>query len=280
MYWRFIIYDLFLSMKLNLSKPLAFFDLETTGTNITHDRIVEMAIIKVMPHGERLTFVKRINPERAIPKEASFIHGIYDKDVKDAPIFKMIAKEVANFLQGCDLAGFNVWRFDIPMLVESFLRAGVDFNIEHRKVVDAQKIFHLMEKRNLTAAYQFYCNNKLTKAHNAMADTEATVAVLEAQIAHYEDQPVTDGTGRQLGVIKNDITQLHALTATPILDFAGRLAYDAQGTAVFNFGKHKGKPVIQVLQQEPTYYDWMMKRDFALDTKRKLTQIRLQMGRN
>lgn len=264
-------------MKLNLSKPLAFFDLETTGTHITHDRIVEIAIIKVMPKGDRLTFVKRINPEKTIPKEASSIHGIYDKDVKDAPSFKMIAKEIAKFLQGCDLAGFNVWRFDIPILVESFLRAGVDFNMQHRRVVDAQKIFHLMEKRNLTAAYQFYCHKKLIKAHSAMADTEATVAVLEAQIARYENQPVTDSAGQELGVIKNDVNQLHALIATSTLDFAGRLTYDTQGVAVFNFGKHKGKPVMQVLKQEPTYYDWMMKGDFTLDTKRKLTQIKVQV---
>ncbi len=268
-------------MKLNLSKPLAFFDLETTGTHITHDRIVEIAIIKVMPNGDRLPLVKRINPERAIPKEASLIHGIYDKDVKDAPTFKVVAKEITNFFQGCDLAGFNVWRFDIPILVESFLRAGVGFKVKHRKVVDAQKIFHLMEKRNLTAAYQFYCHKKLTNAHSALADTEATVAVLEAQIVHYENQPVTDSIGQELGVIKNDMEQLHALTAAaPTLDFAGRLTYNAQGAAVFNFGKHKGKAIIQVLQQEPTYYDWMMKGDFALDTKRKLTQIRLQIERN
>ena len=263
-------------MKLNLKKPLAFFDLETTGTHIVHDRIVEIAVIKVMPNGERLVFAKRVNPEKAIPAEASMIHGIYDKDVQDAPSFKMIAKELVKFLQGCDLAGFNVWRFDIPMLVESFLRAEVDFKMEHRQVVDAQKIFHLMEKRNLTAAYQFYCHKQLVGAHSTMADTEATIAVLEAQIARYNGQSVTDHAGRTLGSIENDVNQLHALAAAPILDFAGRLVYNTQGVAVFNFGKHKGKPVVQVLQQEPTYYEWMMKGDFALDTKRKLTQIKLQ----
>ena len=263
-------------MKLNLKKPLAFFDLETTGTNVTHDRIVEMAIIKVMPNGERLTFVKRINPEKAIPLGASLIHGIYDEDVKDAPTFKMVAKELDKFLQGCDLAGFNVLRFDIPMLIESFLRADVVFKMQHREVVDAQRIFHLMEKRNLTAAYQFYCDKKLVGAHGALADTEATIAVLEAQIARYANQPVTDHTGRTIGSIENDVTKLHALTDTPILDFAGRLVYNTQGTAIFNFGKHKGKPVVQVLQQEPTYYEWMMKGDFPLDTKHKLTQIKIK----
>jgi len=174
------------------------------------------------------------------------------------------------------LAGFNILRFDIPMLIESFLRAEVEFKMAHRKVVDAQRIFHLMEKRNLSAAYQFYCQQELTGAHNAMVDTAATLAVLEAQVARYENQLVTDSTGRQLGVIKNDVTQLHALTASNMLDFAGRMVYNAQGIPVFNFGKHKNKPVIQVLQEEPTYYTWMMRGDFPLDTKRKLTQIKLQ----
>jgi DNA polymerase III subunit epsilon len=263
-------------MHLHLKNSLAFFDLETTGTNITHDRIVEIAIIKVVPGGDRLTFEKKINPERSIPAEASLIHGIYDNDVKDAPSFKMIAKELVKFLQGCDLAGFNVLRFDIPMLIESFLRSGTDFKIENRKIIDAQRIFHLMEKRNLTAAYQFYCHKELTGAHNAMTDTEATLAVLEAQIVRYTNQPVTDNTGKTLGVITSNVSDLHALTATPWLDFAGRMVHDTQGTAVFNFGKHKGKPVAQILQQEPAYYDWMMKNDFPLDTKRKLTQIKLQ----
>jgi len=263
-------------MSLQLKNPLAFFDLEATGTHITQDRIVEIAIIKVMPDGTQLTYNKKINPEKAIPLEASCVHGIYDTDVKDAPTFKMIAKELSKFLQGCDLAGFNVLRFDIPMLVENFLRAEVEFKLEHRKIVDAQRIFHLMEKRNLTAAYQFYCQKPLEGAHSAMADTAATMAVLEAQIARYEKQTVTDAMGKPIGTIENDIDQLHALTATSTLDLAGRIAYNADGTAVFNFGKHKGKPVTQVLQEEPSYYDWMMKGDFSLDTKRKLTQLKLQ----
>ena len=263
-------------MPLNLKNPLAFFDLEATGTHVTHDRIVEIAIIKVMPNGEQLTYNQRLNPGIPIPSEASMIHGIDDKDVKDAPSFKMIAKELVKFLQSSDLAGFNVLRFDIPMLIESFLRAEVEFKMEHRKVVDAQRIFHWMEKRDLSAAYQFYCQKKLPGAHSAKADTAATLAVLEAQIAQYENQPVTDHTGRQLGVMKNDVTQLHALTAGPMLDFAGRMVYDAQGIPVFKFGKHKNKPVTQVLQEEPAYYNWMMQGDFPLDTKRKLTQIKLQ----
>lgn len=264
-------------MPLNLKKPLALLDLETTGTNITRDRIIEVAVIKVMPTQEQFVFSKRVNPERPIPPEATRIHGICDNDLKDEPTFKQIAKTLANFLQGCDLAGFNILRFDIPILVESFLQAGIDFDLENRKIVDAQKIFHLMEKRNLHAAYRFYCHKELVGAHNAMVDAKATLDVLEAQIAYYAHQPVTDPMGHKLGKIENDIAQLHALLTPTVLDFAGRMTYDRHGNAVFNFGKHKGKPVAQVLQQEPTYYDWMMKGDFALDTKRKLTQIKLQM---
>ncbi|MEL6358420.1 MAG: exonuclease domain-containing protein [Bacteroidota bacterium] len=263
-------------MSLKLKNPLVFFDLEATGTHVTHDRIVEIAMIKVMPDGKQLTYEKRINPEIPIPAEVSLVHGIYDEDIKDAPTFKMIAKELVQFLQGCDLAGFNVLRFDIPMLVESFLRAEVDFKMEHRKVVDAQRIFHLMEKRNLTAAYQFYCQKELVGAHGAMADTAATLAVLEAQIERYEDQKVVDNHGRPLGVIQNDVNELHALTATQMVDFAGRMVYNAEGVPVFNFGKHKNKPVAKVLQVEPGYYDWMMQGDFPMDTKRKLTQLKLQ----
>lgn len=263
-------------MSLKLNNPLVFFDLEATGTHVTNDRIVEVAMIKLMPNGEQLTYEMRLNPEIPIPTEASLIHGIYDQDIKDAPTFKAIAKELVQFLQGCDLAGFNVLRFDIPMLVESFLRAEVEFKMENRKVVDAQRIFHLMEKRNLTAAYQFYCQKELQGAHGAMADTVATLGVLEAQIERYKDQAVVDHHGNALGVIQNDVNQLHALTATQMVDFAGRMVCNAEGVPVFNFGKHKGKPVANVLKVEPSYYDWMMRGDFPLDTKRKLTQIKLQ----
>lgn len=263
-------------MSLQLKNPLAFFDLETTGVNITQDRIVEIAVIKLMPSGEQLTYEKRINPGIPIPTEASLVHGIYDADVQDAPHFKSIAKELVQFLQGCDLAGFNVLRFDVPMLVESFLREEITFKMEHRKVVDAQRIFHLMEKRTLTAAYKFYCQEELTNAHSAMADTAATMAVLEAQVQRYQGQSVLDNQGKQLGTIQNDMEQLDTLNDGPVVDFARRMAYNAKGVAVFNFGKHKNKPVEQVLRDEPSYYHWMMKGDFPLDTKRKLTQLKLQ----
>ncbi len=263
-------------LTLKLKNPLAFFDLETTGTSVNHDRIVEVAVIKLMPNGEQHTYAKRVNPEIPIPAAASAVHGIYDADVRDAPPFTAIAKELAQLLQGCDLAGFNVLRFDIPVLAENFLRAGVDFKTDNRKVVDAQQIFHLMEKRNLSAAYKFYCGQELTDAHSALADTQATVAVLAAQVARYENQPVADHQGQTLGTIENDVSKLHIISNGPNVDFAARMVYNQHGTPVFNFGKHKNKPVKEVLLKEPSYYDWMMKGDFALDTKRKLTQIKLQ----
>ncbi|MCG8340849.1 MAG: 3'-5' exonuclease [Cytophagales bacterium] len=263
-------------MKLNLKNPLAFFDLEATGTNVIHDRIVEVAIVQLMPNGERTTFTKKVNPTIPIPPESSLLHGIYDEDVKDAPTFKMIAKSLAKFLEGCDLAGFNILRFDIPMLVEEFLRAKVDFKTAHRKLIDTQKIFHLMEKRNLSSAYQFYCNKTLAGAHSAMVDTLATVEILEAQVARYEGATVTDISGNKVGTIKNDMKKLHELTTSTMIDFAGRMTYNEEGREVFNFGKHKNKLVSQVLKDEPTYYDWMMQSDFPLDTKRKLTQIKLK----
>ena len=263
-------------MHLHLKTPLAFFDLETTGTNITQDRIVEIALLKVLPDGTRQVYEQRLNPEKPIPAEASLLHGIYDEDVRDAPSFKQIAQELVQFLHGCDLAGFNVLRFDIPMLLESFLRAEVDFTMQARSVVDAQRIFHLMEKRNLAAAYQFYCGKELVGAHGAMADTAATLEVLDAQVVRYEHQPVTDSVGHVLGVVEKDVAKLHALTAGAMVDFAGRMVYDAAGTVVFNFGKYKGQAVAQILRDVPAYYAWVMRSDFPLDTKQKLTEIKLQ----
>ncbi|WP_448518366.1 exonuclease domain-containing protein [Rhodoflexus sp.] len=262
-------------MNLKLRNPLAFFDLETTGTNITTDRIVEIAVVKVMPNGEKITKEIRVNPMIPIPLEASLIHGIYDDDVKDKPTFKQIAKELANFLEGADLAGFNVLKFDLPMLAEEFLRAGVEFDPSTRKVVDAQRIFHMMEPRTLSAAYKFYCKKELVNAHSALADTIATFEVLDAQVEYYKDVLLTDKNGNSYYPIQNDMQALHNLTASNMVDFAGRIILDDNGTPVFNFGKHKGVPVLEVLKKEPTYYDWMMNGDFPLNTKQKLTQIRL-----
>lgn len=263
-------------MKLNLKSPIVFFDLETTGTNISRDRIVEIAMIKMMPDGEILEKNRKINPTIPIPQETSLIHGIYDEDVKDEPTFKQVARSMADFLEGCDLAGYNILKFDVPMLVEEFLRANVEFEVDNRLLLDAQKIFHMMEKRNLTAAYKFYCDKKLENAHSALADTQATMEVFVAQIDRYQGEEVTDMLGKPIGTIENDMEAVHNLVNKKMVDLAGRIVYNDRGEEVFNFGKHRGKPVAEVLAKEPSFYDWMMKGDFPLDTKRRLTQLRLK----
>lgn len=263
-------------MKLKLKNPLAFFDLETTGTNVSNDRIIEVHIIKMKPNGESEEKNLRVNPQIPIPEESSLIHGIYDKDVKDLPPFKAIARELHKFLEGCDLSGFNIIRFDVPMLVEEFLRENIDFDVSNRKLVDSQKIFHLMEKRTLSAAYEFYCKKSLEDAHSAEADTRASMEVLFAQIEKYQDRQVVDAKGNPLGTIKDDVNSLHDISSTKMVDLAGRFVFNDQGVEVFNFGKFKNRPILDVLQSEPAYYDWMMRGDFPLDTKRKLTEIRLR----
>ncbi len=263
-------------MNLKLKSPLAFFDLETTGLNIVHDRILEFSILKVLPNGEEEKLTKLINPGKPIPMESSLIHGIYDKDVKDAPLFKDEAKSLMKFLEGCDLAGFNIIKFDVPMLVEEFLRTGINFDISKRKLIDAQKIFHLMEKRNLSAAYKFYCHETLENAHSAEDDTLATYKIFKKQVELYDGQEVEDMKGNKLGMIKNDMEAIHNITLQKMVDLAGRMVFNDQGIEVFNFGKHKGKGVLEILAKEPTYYDWIQKNDFTLDTKRKLTEIKLK----
>jgi DNA polymerase III subunit epsilon len=262
-------------MKLNLKVPLCFFDLETTGTNITQDRIIEIAVIKIMPNGEELRKANRINPTIPIPAESSAFHGIVDADLVDKPTFKEVAKDYARFFEGADLCGFNVIKFDVPMLVEEFLRAGVEFDYERKKIIDAQKIYHMMEKRNLSSAYQYYCSKTLNESHSAEADTQATMEVLLAQITRYENHAVTDSLGHPIGHIRNDMEILHQLTTSSLIDLAGRMVRNEKGEAIINFGKHKNKPVLQVLKDEPSYYDWIMKGDFPLDTKRRLTEIKL-----
>jgi DNA polymerase III subunit epsilon len=262
-------------MKLNLKIPLCFFDLETTGINITQDRIIEIAVIKVMPNGEVIKKSNVINPTIPIAPESTAIHGISNEDVKDKPTFKEVAKEYARFFEGTDLAGFNILKFDVPVLVEEFLRADVEFDYSRKKLIDAQKIFHMMEKRTLSAAFKFYCDKEITDAHSAEADTQATLEVLYAQITRYENQEVTDGLGKKVGVIQNDMEALHKLTASNLVDLAGRMVRNEKDEVIFNFGKHKGKVATQVLKDEPSFYDWMMKGDFPLDTKRRLTEIKL-----
>lgn len=247
-------------MKLQLARPIAFIDLETTGVNISVDRIVELAIVKVLPDGTKQVKRKLINPLMPIPVSSSDIHGITDEMVKDAPSFKQVANEVKQFIENCDLGGYNSNRFDIPMLIEEFLRVGIEFSVDGKKLVDVQKVFHLMEQRTLSAAYKFYCQKTLEGAHSAEVDATATWEVLEAQVEKYP----------QIG---NTVESIVKFTGEDdIVDFARRFVKD-KGIEVFNFGKHKGKPVVQVLKEEPQYYDWMMKGDFAMNTKQKLTEI-------
>ena len=250
-------------MKLNLKNPVVFFDLETTGVNIISDRIVEISYLKVHTNGNEESKTLRINPERHIPEESSAIHGIYDDDVKDCPKFKEVAQMVARDFEGCDIAGFNSNRFDVPLLVEEFLRAGVDIDLTRRKFVDVQIIFHKMEQRTLSAAYKFYCGKDLTEAHTAAADTHATYEVRMAQLDRYPE-------------LQNDVKFLSEFSSfNKNVDFAGRMIYDEQGRELFNFGKYKGRLVAEVLQQDPSYYAWIMGNDFTLNTKNMLTKIKL-----
>lgn len=263
-------------MKLNLKRPIVFFDLETTGTDICKDRIVEYSLLKVMPDGEEILRTRRINPTIPIPLESSLIHKIYDEDVKDCMTFKQVARDMEHFLKGCDLGGYNLLRFDIPLLAEEFLRCGIDFDIDNRNVIDACRIFHQMEQRTLSAAYRYYCDKKLENAHSAEADTVATYHILMAQLDRYQHTPVEIAEGVEEFPVQNDMEQLHRFTVQKTADLAGRIIYNNAGQEVFNFGKHKNVPVEEVLQKEPGYYDWMMKGDFPLQTKKVLTRIRLR----
>lgn len=246
---------------LNLSRPIAFIDLETTGVSLSSDRIVEIAIVKLLPEGDRQVKRKLINPEMPIPAEASDIHGITDEMVKDAPTFKQVGNEIKMFIENCDLGGYNSNRFDIPILMEEFLRAGMDVDLSSRKMIDVQHIFYTMEPRTLSAAYKFFCQKELVDAHSAEADVDATIDVLMAQLERYKN--LGDSVDSILSVIGED----------KIVDYARRFSYNDKGVEIFNFGKHKGRPVRDVLKAEPQYYDWMMRGDFPLHTKQKLTEI-------
>lgn len=251
-------------MELNLTNPVVFFDLETTGTDINKDRIVEICYLKVWPNGNQEEKHMRINPEMHIPEEASKVHGIYDEDVKDCPKFKEEAKNIAKVFEGADIAGFNSNRFDVPLLAEEFLRADVDIDLARHRFIDVQVIFHKKEQRTLSAAYQFYCGKNLEDAHTALADTRATYEVLKAQLDKYPD-------------LQNDIKFLSDYSSfTKNVDFAGRMVYDDNGAEVFNFGKYKGQLVKDVFAKDPGYYSWILNSDFTLNTKAALTRIRLR----
>ncbi|MEO7801171.1 MAG: 3'-5' exonuclease [Ginsengibacter sp.] len=247
-------------MSLQLLRPLAFIDLETTGINLSTDRIVEIAIVKILPDGTQVCKHKIINPQMPIPKVSSDMHGITDDKVKDAPIFKEVANELKQFIDNTDLSGYNSNRFDVPLLVEEFLRAGITLDMKNRRMLDVQHVFHMMEKRTLGAAYKFYCKKDLIDAHSAQADALATFEILLAQTTHYAD----------LGNTVDDILKFTG--EEEVVDFARRMIMD-NGVEIFNFGKYKGRPVADVLKAEPQYYDWMMKGEFPLHTKQKLTEI-------
>jgi DNA polymerase-3 subunit epsilon len=251
-------------LELKLKRPVVFLDLETTGINIATDRIVEISLLKISPNGKEQWITHRVNPEMPIPPKVTAIHGISDSDVADAPTFREIAKNLAAFLEGCDLAGYNAIKFDIPVLAEEFLRTNTDFNFRKRKYVDVQVIFYKKEQRTLAAALQFYCKKELENAHSAKADTAATYEVLKAQLDRYND-------------LENDIEKLAEFSAfNNNADFAGRIIIDENGVEIFNFGKHKGRPVEVVFKEEPAYYSWMMNGDFPLYTKKVLTEIKLR----
>lgn len=252
-------------MELNLTKPLVFFDLETTGTNITHDRIVEISIIKVWPGGKELEKTRRVNPEMPIPAEATAVHHITDADVADQPTFRQIARSLAELFADADIAGFNSNRFDIPLLLEEFNRAGVSLDLSHTRFIDVQTIFHKKEQRTLVAAYRFYCGKNLEDAHSANADTRATYEVLKAQLDRYDDLP-------------NDMKALSEYSShNRNVDFAGRLVYDDNHREVINFGKYKGRLAEDVLRTDSGYYGWIMQGDFPQNTKDAFAMINLRI---
>lgn len=249
-------------MKLNLKRPIIFFDLETTGVDTSKDRIVEISMAKIMPDGERIVKTRRLNPCMHIPEESTAVHGITDDDVKDCPTFAQVAKSLEQFIRGCDFGGFNSNRFDLPVLVEEFLRVGIDVDFKRRKFIDVQNIFHKMEQRTLVAAYKFYCDKNLEEAHSAEADTLATYEVLKAQLDRYPE-------------LQNDVAALAEFsTRDKTADYAGRILINEKGEEVFGFGKYKGRKVEEIFDSEPSYYAWMMNGDFPLYTKKVITEIR------
>jgi len=251
-------------MELNLKKPIAFFDLETTGLDVSKDRIVEIAVLKIDPGGKKDSLHMFLNPEMPIDPRATAVHGIRDEDVADAPTFSQIAKNLADFIAGCDLAGYNCNRFDVPLLAEEFARANVEIDLKKRKIVDVQVVFFKKEQRTLAAAYKFYLDREMQNAHTAEADTEATYEILKAQLERYDD-------------LENDVNYLSEFTSQMRnVDFLGRIIYNDKNEEVFNFGKYKGQRVADVLKKDPSYYDWMMKGDFPRYTKKVLTQIRIR----
>jgi DNA polymerase III subunit epsilon len=264
-------------MELKLKRPIAFFDIESTGTNVVKDRIVEICIFKVLPDGSSETKLRRINPGIPIPAEVTAIHGISDNDVAHEPNFKQIARSMYDFLKDCDLAGYNSNKFDVPMLIEEFLRCNIEFSLKNRNLIDVQNIFHKMEPRTLKAAYKFYCNKELVDAHTAEADTKATYEILISQIKRYENTEYEDHDGKISIPIKNDMDALYIFSYNHRnADLVGHIVFNANGKETFNFGKHKGITVEDVFAKDPFYYDWIMKSEFPLYTKNVIKEIRFK----
>lgn len=265
-------------MELNLKKPIAFFDIEATGLSIVNDRIVEISILKINPNGTKESNTWLLNPEYKICEEAEQIHGYSNERLKDKPTFKQVAKEISRFLHNCDLAGYNAIKYDVPMLVEEFLRADIDFEVKKRRLIDVQNIFMKMEQRTLSAAYKFYLQQELEDAHTAEADTMATYEILKAQLDRYEHTVFTDKTGNQAMPVQNNMDALHDFSSHHRnADLIGQFIINDENEEVINFGKHKGKKVEDVFRDEPSYYNWVMKADFPMFTKNMLTNIKLRM---
>jgi DNA polymerase III, epsilon subunit and related 3''-5'' exonucleases len=266
-------------MKLNLKRPLAFFDLETTGLNTTTDRIVEISILRINVNGTEEQKTWLLNPEIPISPEAAAVHGYTNESVADKPTFKQMAPEIGKFLANCDLAGYNILKFDIPVLVEEFLRVDIDFDIKNRDFIDVQNIFMKMEPRTLKGAYRFFCHEELKGAHGAGTDTKATYEVLKSMLDRYDGVEYEDGKGVKSQGPVNDMKALSRFSAHHVnADLSGQIIFDAEGKEVFQFGKHKGRRVEDVFRSEPQYYDWMMKCDFPRYTKKVVTMIKLRMG--
>lgn len=265
-------------MQLNLKRPIAFFDIESTGLNVSKDRIVELSILRIETNNNRISKTWVVNPDYPISEEAASVHGFTNESVKDKPTFKQYAKEISKFLANCDLAGYNSNKFDIPMLVEEFLRVDVDFEINNRKLIDVQTIFMKMEQRTLKAAVKFFLNKDLENAHSAEADVLGTFEVLEAQLDKYADVEFTDKEGSVSKPVVNDMEALAKFsTHHRNADLMGQIIFNKDGVETFNFGKNRGRTVAEVFLNEPSYYNWMMNADFPLYTKKILTRIKLGM---
>jgi DNA polymerase-3 subunit epsilon len=259
-----------------VNKPLVVFDIESTGLDIIQDRIIDITLIKINTDNSKIEKNYRVNPEVKISTESSEIHGIYKEDILKCKTFKSYAKEIFHFIKGCDLGGFNILKFDLPILIEELLRCDIELPLKNVKIVDALRIYHLMEKRNLAAAYKFYCNKNLENAHDSHADTTATLEIIKKQVEFYEDLDVIDNKGNNLGKISKNIDSIGSIISNNIVDLSGRIIKNSESTEIFNFGKYKNQSVSKIFKSNPEYYHWIMKSNFTVNTKKKFTEIKLK----